>query len=185
MAQLAYETYFEEQKIEMHNGKTVAMGRGTPNHARVCMNIIFAFEQFLVEKSCTVWSEVDIHLSNDDCFTPDVAIVCNQDIIKNDGIHGTPDLVVEVLSPSTNRYDRGYKKESYEKSGIKEYWIVTIEARSVEVYLLKDNRFELDNVYTTLPVRLMHDSNSESIEFSPSMFPDLNISLNDVFKKLI
>ena len=50
--------------------------------------------------------------------------------LQNDGIHGAPDLVVEVLSQGTARFDRGHKKDVYEASGVKEYWIVDINSKS-------------------------------------------------------
>ena len=80
-------------------------------------------------------------------FMPDVKIVCDPDKIKKDGIHGAPDLIVEVLSPTTQTNDKGYKFKLYEQNGVKEYWIVDINGKNIEVYLLKDNQFELDNVY--------------------------------------
>lgn len=64
-------------------------------------------------------------------------VVCNKDIIKKDGVHGVPDLIVEVISPSTAKKDKGYKKDLYETCGVKEYWLVDTDNRSIEVYLLK------------------------------------------------
>ena len=79
----------------------------------------------------------DVHLSENDCVIPDVMIVCNSDIIKDNAIYGAPDLIVEVLSPGTEKRDRGYKKDLYERCGVREYWIVDPVSLTVEVYLLK------------------------------------------------
>lgn len=89
----------------------------------------------------------DVYLSDNDRVIPDVMIVWNRDIIKKDGIHGTPDLIVEVLSPSTAKNDKGYKKELHEKSGVKEYWIIDPVMRSIETYLLADGKYVLDEFY--------------------------------------
>ncbi len=62
----------------------------------------------------------------------------------------TPDFVVEVLSPSTERYDRGKKAQEYAANGVREYWLVHPEERFVEQYALKDESFEL-KVRHTVP----------------------------------
>ena len=67
------------------------------------------------------------------------------------GIHGVPDLIVEVLSHGTEKKDRGYKKDLYEKCGVREYWLVDTENQTVEVYLLKNEKFVLDEVYKVFP----------------------------------
>ena len=171
--------YKEEQKFETHNGKVFALASGTVNHCQVIDNTVCVFKQYLRGKTCKVWSGgIDVHLTDKDCFVPDVTVVCDPKIITNDGIMGTPDLIVEILSPSTARYDRGYKKNVYENCGVKEYWIITIETRSVEVYLLQNRKLELDNIYSI-------NKNNENTEFSTSIFLDLVISLDEIFMDLI
>ena len=71
-------------------------------------------------------------------FVPDFMVVCDREKIKADGVHSAPDLVLEVLSPSTAKNDKGYKKSVYESSGVPEYWIVSPKEKSIEVYLLQD-----------------------------------------------
>ena len=65
-------------------------------------------------------------------------VVCDMDKLKDGrGVQGAPDLVVEILSPSTNWYDRTCKFRKYEKAGVKEYWIVDPERKTVQVYRLE------------------------------------------------
>lgn len=80
---------------------------------------------------------------------PDILFVSHErrDIIKPKLIEGAPDLVVEVLSPSTARYDRKVKFDAYERAGVREYWIVNPRLRSVEVYALMDNEYALHGEY--------------------------------------
>jgi Uma2 family endonuclease len=119
-------------------------------------------------------------------------VVCNPDIIKNDGLYGAPDLVVEVLSKSTSERDRGIKKEIYEAIGVKEYWIVSTTERSIEVYLLKDGKFVLDKVYSIYTAEdmeaIMEDDEKERekiiTEFKTSIFDDLVVAVEDVFEKI-
>ncbi len=71
---------------------------------------------------------------------------CERDeIIGETGIEGAPDLVVEVLSPATAYYDLRTKFRAYEKSGVKEYWIVDPERKSVEVYTVTNGKFSLSS----------------------------------------
>lgn len=188
MIELAYQ---EETRHEMINGKIVAMSpRPAVNHNIVAGNLYVIFRNFLKGKSCTAFSDgVDVYLTEKDRVIPDAMIVCNKDIIKKNGIHGAPDLIVEVLSPSTAKNDRGYKKNLYEKCGVKEYWIVDIESRSIEVYLLKENQLVLDEIYSIFPDYLIEtmteeEKNNLIHEFTPSLFPDLAVSLEEVFEKL-
>jgi len=183
--------YQEPQCYEMHDGRVVAMASGTANHGIIGANITAIFTNFLKGKPCRVWNgSIDVHLTDKDYFVPDVAVVCNPDIISDDGIYGAPDLVVEILSPSTARRDRGYKKNLYEKRGVKEYWIITIEARSIEVYLLQDGKLALDDVYSVLPEkkmqRMSEQERSDIVSiFSPSTFPGLTVMLDEIFANLI
>ena len=87
-------------------------------------------------------------------------IVCDRDKIQTDGVHGAPDLVVEVLSPSTRRHDKLVKHSLYEKAGVKEYWIVDPEKKMVLVHLLEDGRYPSPEVYTakdTVKVSVLED----------------------------
>jgi Uma2 family endonuclease len=72
---------------------------------------------------------------------PDVLAVCDPDKIHENGIHGAPDFVVEVLSDATANKDFGVKRELYEKSGVREYWIIQPETATVFQYVLDGNTF--------------------------------------------
>lgn len=178
----------EEPRDEMLNGKVVLMSpRPSINHYRISGNIYTIFRSYLKGKTCEAFGDgVDLYLTDIDRFVPDGMIVCNKNFIKKDGIHGAPDLVVEILSPSTARNDRGHKKRVYEAVGVREYWIVEPETKSVEVYLLKDGKLELDEIYSIYPDYLlakMTDDEKAALptEFYCSLFNDLTISLDEIF----
>ena len=82
-------------------------------------------------------------MSDEDYYIPDFMVVCDPDKIQPDGVHGAPDLVVEVLSPSTMNNDLGRKKDVYERAGVKEYWIVSPVEKAITVYRLQEGRFVL------------------------------------------
>ena len=186
MENLAYQYPVWKELIDR---KVVAM-LSNITHSIIIGNIGCIFSNYLRGKKCTPFAgRIDLYLSEKDRVIPDMMVVCNSDIIKKDGVHGAPDLIVEVLSPSTANRDRGYKKDLYERSGIKEYWIVDPENRSIEVYLLRKNRYELDNVYSIFPdyelKRMTPEELAEiQMEFKCSLYDDLIISVEEVFEKI-
>ena len=150
--------YQEELRDEMLNGKVVLMSpRPAVNH------------------------------NEKDRVVPDVMIICKKEIIKRNGIHGVPDLIVEVLSHGTEKKDRGYKKDLYEKCGVREYWLVDTENQTVEVYLLKNEKFVLDEVYKVFPdyVELSADEQEHyKSEVPVSLYDDFTIPLEEIFRNL-
>ena len=143
MSDMAFE--FFDSKEELLDGKTVALASPTINHYRVCRNVLREIERNLAGRqgNCEAFGEgIDVYLKND-IVIPDALLVCDKNIIKNRGIMGVPDLIVEVLSPGTEMRDRGYKKELYERCGVKEYWILDINRRAVEEYILIDGKYIL------------------------------------------
>lgn len=174
---------------ELINGKISLMSpRPSVNHNWIAGNIFVAFSNYLRGKKCRAFGDgTDVYLTDNDRVIPDVMIICRPDIIKRDGIHGAPDLVVEVLSPGTAKNDRGYKKELYESSGVKEYWIVEPDARSIEVYLLTDGKYILDEVYTALPEDPdLTDDEKEHYkkEIKVSLYEDFSILMDVIFSRL-
>ena len=151
-------------KTELIDGKIFMMSpRPRVEHATVCTNIASEFRSYLKGKTCRAFCDgVDVFLDENNRFIPDTMIVCNPDIIKHDGIYGAPDLVVEVLSKTTAKNDRSKKKYTYAKYGVKEYWIVDVWSKSVEVYYNQDNWFVLDNIYYYLTDEEIAENNNMS-----------------------
>src|SRR5690625_537728 len=86
----------------------------------------------------------DVYLGQKNAFQPDIVFISNErlSVIEEDGLHGAPDLVIEILSPSTAKYDLEEKKEVYERFGVKEYWTVEPASRSVQGWFLAEGKFE-------------------------------------------
>ena len=72
---------------------------------------------------------------------PDISVVCDHGKLDSHGCKGAPDLVVEVLSPSTQRHDRLTKYNLYQRAGVREYWIVDPAARSIQSFVLEDGHY--------------------------------------------
>ena len=183
---------FAKPRTEMIDGKIVMMSpRPTLNHNTVITNLSRLIGNYLHGKKCRYFTDgVDVHFDEKNRVVPDSMIVCNPDIMKPNGIYGTPDLMVEVLSPSTARHDRIRKKALYEQHGVKEYLIIDPVAKSIEVYLLKDGKYDLDNVYTVIPdwdwSEMTEEEKAEAIStFKVSLYDDFLININEVFENVI
>lgn len=179
----------EEPWEELLNGEIVMMSSPSVNHYQISLNIVLAFQTYLKGKTCRAFGDgVDVYLTENDRVIPDAMIVCNKNIIRPDGIHGAPDLVVEVLSPSTAKRDIGYKKDLYEKSGVKEYWIVEPNVRSVEVYHLSDGKYSIDEYYVLYPSSFSGVTEKERTESKKeipiSLYNDFCIPLEEIFCNL-
>ena len=185
---LAYKEDFWEEII---NGQPVLMSpRPTTNHNRVSGNIYFQFKKHLKGRPCEPFDDgMEVYLDEKNRFIPDMMVVCDPEKIHQNGVYGAPDLVVEVLSPSTMKRDKGDKKTAYEQAGVKEYWIVSTEEKSIEQYLLIDGRFVLHEVYAVYPDYLLEKMTDEEkaeiiTEFKCSLYDDLLIKLEDVFERV-
>lgn len=183
--------YQEPVWEEIIGGQVVAMSpRPGVNHNFVCGNIYRIFSNYLFGKRCTPFADgTDLYLSDQEQYIPDGMIVCDPEKIQPNGVHGAPDLVVEVLSPGTARYDRGHKMESYEACGVREYWIVNPADRMIEQYLLRQGRFVLSDTYAIFPDYLIEKMKPEEkaavkMEFRCSLFDDLPIRLAEVFDRV-
>ena len=187
---LAYK-FEEERPEEIINGRVVMMASPSLNHNIISGNLYRIFGNYLDGKPCMPFHDnTKVFLEKDERYIPDVMIVCDRDKMRADGVHGAPDLVVEVLSPSTGRNDKRHKKDMYEKHGVREYWIVSPGEQSIEQYVLEDGRFVLRDVYSRYPefmLRDMTDAEKAALvtEFHPALFEDFNIRLDDVFKDII
>jgi Uma2 family endonuclease len=91
----------------------------------------------------TFVAPVDVELAPKMVFEPDIVVVLNagREKVQKSHIVGAPDLVVEVASPRTKRYDCTIKREAYARAGIREYWQVDPIARTIEVLFLEDGAY--------------------------------------------
>ena len=88
-------------------------------------------------------SPIDVYLNETNAFQPDIIFISNENTsnIKEDGIYGAPDLVIEVLSPGTSKSDLTKKKPAYEKAGVKEYWMVDPKTKMAVGFHLVKNKY--------------------------------------------
>jgi len=136
-----WRTWPEDERWELIYGVPYGMSPSPRvSHQGQAFDLGRRLGNFLEGEPCRVFmAPLDVFLRDQDqdediVVEPDVMVVCDPDRIKDDGIHGAPDFIAEVLSDSTAYKDLGVKKELYERSGVKEYWIIQPDTCAVFVY---------------------------------------------------
>jgi len=168
-----------EERLELFRGKIFKMSPA-PNryHQEISGNLYFNLAKILKKGSYNLYAApFDVRLqklkANDEKVTtvvqPDLCIICDENKLDDKGCNGSPDLIVEILSPGNSKKEMGIKFDLHEENEVKEYWIVDPSEKTVLMYVLKEYKFiglkpfiEDDNIKSTL-------------------FPDLNFPLAEVF----
>lgn len=150
-----YEDYLktpDDKRYELINGELLMTPSPIPNHQRISGKLEFLLRKFITENNLgeVFYAPCDVYLDNENVVQPDILFV-SQDrlgIIGETNIQGAPDLVIEILSKNSVYRDMVQKKRLYARFGVKEYWIVLPEEEEVEVYILKDNTYQLSQTYS-------------------------------------
>jgi Uma2 family endonuclease len=129
----------ENQTIrhEFFHGEVFAMAGGSDKHATVILNVAIAVRQHLKGTPCRVLThDVKLRVEEADCyFYPDVFVTCSEADAKQRLIKSEAKLVIEVLSPGTTAFDRGYKFEAYRRlPSLQEYVLIDPDRQTAEVY---------------------------------------------------
>lgn len=173
-----YQDYLElpddGNRYEIINGELIMTPAPIPIHQRIS-RIIGVQLSLFVEKYN--WGEVffspcDVRLTETDLVQPDIFFIAkeNEKIIGEKNIQGTPDLIIEILSPTTAYYDLIEKKELYEKFGVKEYWIVDPKKQWIEIYALENDKYKL------------HQRGEKTEKVHSLLLKGFEIELKDIFK---
>jgi Uma2 family endonuclease len=139
-------TWPDEERWELIDGVPFDMSPAPGVlHQRVLREFLMQIANYLKDKSCEVLSaplDVRLPIENErdelvkNVVQPDIIVVCEPSKLDKRGCRGAPDLVIEILSPHTSRKDRMIKFNTYEQFGVKEYWLVAPEDKTVEVFSL-------------------------------------------------
>ena len=142
-------------------------------HQTLLGNLHFLLRDYLEKKRSgkVFLAPFDVYLDEFNVLQPDLAFVTNSrnSIVTRDGAHGAPDLVVEILSPSTARLDLDQKRAVYARCGVTELWIIVPDTRQVQIYRLQEN--------PTRPAAIHEQADS----FRSALFPDLDINAAKIF----
>jgi Uma2 family endonuclease len=126
-----------EQKSEFFNGEMFAMAGASPEHALIVTNVAGELRARLRERPCRVYSaDLRVRVSETGLYAyPDVVVVCGEPQLEQDTLLN-PTLIVEVLSPSTEAYDRGEKFRHYQRlESLQEYLLIAQDRHRVEQYV--------------------------------------------------
>ena len=176
-----YLSWGDEKRCELIDGEIYDMNAPLVSHQKILREIFGQMFNYFQDKPCELFmAPCDVALAentkrNDEIFTvvqPDIMVVCDEEKIEEQRIVGAPDLIIEIISPSTAAKDNITKKALYEKAGVKEFWLVSMTDRLVRVCRLeKDGRFGRDEVY------------DETAQIEIALFEGLSIDCRRVFPK--
>ena len=152
-----YLTWDDDRRYEIIDGEVFDMTSPSLLHQSISGELSRQMANYFEDKPCKVFAApLDVLLAknasrSDEVFTvvqPDIMVVCDPKKIEERGIVGAPDLVVEIISPSTSSKDNIIKRRVYEQAGVKEFWLISPVERLIRVNKLgKDGRFEREEIY--------------------------------------
>ena len=185
--QQAKQELYDDDVYEKIAGQEMMFARPSTSHIIVERNLTYILHKYLKGKRCQLFIEPDVFLNDENRFIPDLLIVCDKNKIKADGIHGAPDFVAEILSLSTQKRDLTVKKDTYEKFGVKEYWIIDPFVKTVTVYRLTDGKYQIDNIYRTHTAKEIaalseNDKAALELQLKVSLYDDLTIDIEEIFE---
>jgi Uma2 family endonuclease len=144
-------------------------------HQDIVLNLATILRGFLREHPIgkVYVSPIDVYLDDHNVVQPDVVFVSNErrEILTDDGMHGAPDLAIEVISPSNAQLDKTAKRRVYARDGVKELWLVDPTLRQIHLY-----DFARDPAKA---VRILDDDET----FVSALLPGLTIAAQDVFRR--
>ncbi len=168
-----YQDYLQwpdDQRWEIIDGEPYAMSSPGTVHQGLCMELGAFLHAAFKSSPCRVFTApLDVKLSDFDVVQPDILIVCDREQIKPTHIEGPPELVIEILSPTTTRHDRVRKFRLYAAAGVAEYWQVSPIPAMVEVHQWDQGGYRTHGVFT------------EQDTLTSAAFPHLSIVLSNIF----
>lgn len=145
------------EQAEIIDGEVTMMGTPSSMHQEISVELTRQLANYLEGKQCRVYHAPfavrlferagDAPEDVDTVVEPDLSVVCDKSKIDKRGCKGAPDLIIEILSPSSRRHDRLVKLNLYQRAGVREYWIVDPENRAVQVFLQDGGFLHLQEDY--------------------------------------
>jgi Uma2 family endonuclease len=165
----------EGVRCEVIDGEILMVAPPSRMHQGISGELFVKIKNFLEGKPCKVYSApFSVRLNpqednrDDTVLEPDITVICDSSKLDARGCNGAPDLIIEILSPSTARHDRIVKFRKYQEAGVREYWIVDPDTKSVQVFILEDRRYIASSY---------DDTDTAPI----TVLPGCEIKLGDVF----
>jgi Uma2 family endonuclease len=142
-----YAGWDTEERYELIDGVSYLMSPAPMwKHQGISRELTVQLAVFLKGKPCEVFAApFDVRLNadtyDDTVLQPDIVVICDRSKLSGTGCAGAPDMVIEILSPSSARHDRFIKFHLYQKAGVREYWIVDPDTKTVAVHVFKDGEY--------------------------------------------
>lgn len=172
-----YEALPEGSPYRLIEGEFVISPAPAPDHQRSSRRLFSKLYERVekLKKGEVFYVPVDVYLDEENAYQPDIVVILKGGRAKvtERGVEGPPDIVIEILSPSTAYYDLTEKKEVYERVGVREYWIVDPKRRAIEVYKNTENGFEL------------YSKAKGTGKVKSSVVPEFEIALKEVFEEVL
>ncbi|MBI0398779.1 Uma2 family endonuclease [Cyclobacterium marinum] len=154
-----YLSWQMDEMVELIRGKVFRQAAAAPRriHQEVSMVLSNTLYQFLKGKTCKVYvAPFDVrlpvssrkHKDIDTVVQPDLCVVCDRKKLDELGCVGAPDLIIEILSPGNNKKELQLKYAVYEASGVKEYWVIHPDERTLLIYTLETGNYRPSRLYT-------------------------------------
>jgi Uma2 family endonuclease len=136
----------EGAPFELIEGNLVQEPSPEYGHQRASMSLSSDMHQFVRKNNLgeVLAAPMDVYLDEKNVYQPDILFIAKENLsrIERNGIHGAPDLVIEIISPSNSYKDFATKLHIYEKHGVREYFIVDPETKEVIAYRLSEGKFK-------------------------------------------
>ena len=136
----------DDERYELLDGKLMMVPAPNMKHQQVLVTLTWKLRSFTEEHGLgkVYVAPCDVVLSDTDVVQPDLLFIsrAREHILTDDNVRGAPDLVIEILSPSTADRDLGYKYDLYGRHGVLEYWIVDPRAETIAVHRQRNGRLE-------------------------------------------
>ena len=129
----------EGQRAELIDGQMYMMAPPKRIHQKLITELVSLIHRHIKshDGSCEIYPApfaVFLNKDSQNYVEPDISVVCDKTKLDDNGCHGAPDWIIEIVSPSTSRMDYGIKLFKYRTAGVREYWIVNPSTRTVNVY---------------------------------------------------
>ena len=161
------------QRAELIDGQIYNMAPPSPLHQELVMELSASLRNYIKKKggNCKVYPApfaVNLDADDRDWVEPDISVICDPNKLTDRGCSGAPDLIFEIVSPSSRKLDYGIKNGIYSQSGVREYWIVDPAKERVTVYHYEDDAAPV--IY------------SFAQDIPVGIYPGLTIKINDLLE---
>ena len=142
-----YASWDDDNRYELIDGEVFMMSAPSVEHERISRELFVQLANFLKGKQCEVFdAPFDVCLSgkgdeDDTVVQPDILVICDKTKLDKQKCNGAPDMIIEIISPSSTKHDRLRKFNKYKQAGVREYWIADPVDQSIAVHILESGRY--------------------------------------------